>query len=417
VKLTYELESAGHLSGLAAEQEPLSNGDNDDDGIVRPSDFAETKSACDVVLTGRALAEVGPMRFRVGSVDRSVPRASMLGPTQASADEPCAPPEQRIAFPALPLEIMVQGDGQVVKATLPGPVPGVAVIEGDWSSRVTVPMRADTILVDTRLGTCSVVFRGEFHLTSVDAEATLVVDALGRLPKTPMRELKRWPRRQVTLPDEINLDDDDDLQITVGRSVGVPPDPRHRTAFDDETTGIVPALEVRKTRTVRMRTSEPATAMPASAPASAPASGEPARLPENHTLPAIPLWVTPPTLDGVAFLPAPAEGHVAAPLMTDAERAQQACAPGPHDAHTRPMPLMDSLAARLVRAPPRAKSEPPLSDGLHSMPTVEMPALSGDLAAARPTQAGVADEPETPAEDAASIEAHSGDTDEERPIS
>src|SRR5947208_2473424 len=88
----------------------------------------------------------------------------------------------------------------------------------DWSCAV-IKLTPDTISLDPLRRIASVVFRGSFcHAEDLGLPTALVVDALGRLSQTPMREMKRWPRVKAVEveppdPDAIDLDSED-LEVT-----------------------------------------------------------------------------------------------------------------------------------------------------------------------------------------------------------
>jgi hypothetical protein len=213
VKLTYDLGETGRAR-LAVEQAPLTAANRTAEGLaLHPDDFVERRPSCDVVIVGEGLErDLGPMRIRLGPLDRFAPRAALLGPLPETDPEgSCAAPQQRMAVPELPLDLVVEGAGRVLRARLPGPAPSAGVVlRGAFRTVLGVELALDTVLIDPVGARCSVVFRGTFsHPADIEQDVLLVVDATGRLDETPPRELARWPRAAAATRDDDVLDEDD----------------------------------------------------------------------------------------------------------------------------------------------------------------------------------------------------------------
>lgn len=420
VKVTYELDAD---SFLAPEQDPLSDGEERPTGITLPPDFVEDKSLCDVVLWGAALDWKGPVRLRVNDLDRIVPRAALLGPLREIADGQLAPMQQRMKplTSAMPLHITVEGGGARLDTTLRFPFPNVALVDETISSASLVPIQADTLLLDPVERTLSIVFRGSFSSPEdLDLSLALVVDAFGMLARTPAREMKRWPRMEALESDGIDLDDAD-MEVTRGGTVNVVRLARQKVKTLDEMQPPTTASGlVRRTRTVRMTTADVELARLPPPPAPPPPSAT-ALIPQQ-TLPAVPMWVPPPseTLHDPASLP-PTQPYKGGPLLAQEDTHSETrfviepeplprleatsnmpaadvtlpepprmpdYTPSPHSARTRPMSshVMDAALKALFQPPeppplepnPPAQtrsSAPPASlepSPLHSLPTVEM---------------------------------------------
>ncbi len=218
VKVTYDLTSAGRAA-IASEQQPISEGDVQSGRVIHPSDFAEAKGACEIALVGRVMAEhTGPGRIRVGALNREEARVGLLGAQNVGGPRAYfSTGANRMPFPALPLEVVVEGFGPTLRSTLPRSGPEMALVFGGaWAQSQAVPLFVDAVLIDPRKKRCSVVFRGYFsHPGDPDRSIVLVVDPLGQLQGVPAIDLEEWPRVRVV--EEATEDDEEEDELTPPR--------------------------------------------------------------------------------------------------------------------------------------------------------------------------------------------------------
>ncbi len=220
VKVTFDANDSGAPSSVSESHAALCEGERDPRGfMLEPTDFLKIKRACDVVLLDSSLSSARPVRVRVDRIDAS------LGPamTALAPDGACAPPDQRIPIPTLPLRILLEYPGRRCVATIAPPAPTASVLTHGQPRAVPIMLKADTVYVHPWQARVSVVFRGSFQYQGdIDRDATLLVDVTGRMSQTPQREASKWPQRSAI---------ESELPIFV-------PDP---AAFEEESSdGLVP---------------------------------------------------------------------------------------------------------------------------------------------------------------------------------
>lgn len=204
VKVTYDANDGRSPAPLSRNQMALSAGEKDGRGlIVEQTDFVTSKSVCDVVLAGSTLSSARPVRARVNMLEATLaPAMTTLG-----RDCSCAPPEQRIPIPTLPLTVVLDHAGRTSIALVAPPAPAVGILVRGASRAVPILMRADTLLIHPWQAAVTVIYRGTFqHNGNVDRDVTLMVDISGRRSENPQRDIQRWPSEKALEP--VDLDPD-----------------------------------------------------------------------------------------------------------------------------------------------------------------------------------------------------------------
>lgn len=204
VKVTYDANDGRCPAQLARNQMALSAGEKDGRGlIVEQTDFVTAKSVCDVVLAGSTLSSARPVRARVNMLDATLaPALTTLG-----RDCSCAPPEQRIPIPTLPLTVVLDHAGRTSVALVAPPAPAVGILVRGASRAVPILMRADTLLIHPWQAALTVVYRGTFqHAGNLDRDVTLMVDVSGRRSENPQRDVQRWPITKALEPGDLDPD-------------------------------------------------------------------------------------------------------------------------------------------------------------------------------------------------------------------
>ncbi len=199
-KLTFDLGATGWAI-LSQEQVGTSEGESEGGRVLRPSDFAEAKGACEIAVVGRSLVEpTGAVRVRVGANALEAPRGGLLGPVAIGGGRKYFSSEaHRVPFPGVPLEIAVEGFGETLRSLLPAPAVDFAyVVDGAWQHVQRIRSYIDAILIEPRKRRCCVLYRGFLsHPGDPHRSLTLIVDPLGLLDRTGPAELATWGRQRA----------------------------------------------------------------------------------------------------------------------------------------------------------------------------------------------------------------------------
>lgn len=184
--------------------EPLRQELRDESRIYFPSDFAESKSGCDVALVGPALRIAGPVWMRVGGVELQAGRALDLGPipqTQPPASS-FAPLARQLPFPSLPIFVEARGSNWTMQLSLPPPKPTAAlVIRQNWSSAIPLELVIDGILVDPMRALVELTMRAPFQYNGdVDREVLALCDGRSHVLAAPVADRMNWPRSAAVEP-------------------------------------------------------------------------------------------------------------------------------------------------------------------------------------------------------------------------
>jgi hypothetical protein len=378
VKITYDLGSSGWAS-MAREQVPLTTGDEESGRVLRPSDFAEAKGACEVAVVGRSLVEpTGLVRLRVGGHVLEAPRGALLGAKRVGGGRDYfSDPDHRVPFPSLPLEVVVEGFGETLRSAIAAPSAelGVAIGEG-LDDYQPVQLFVDAILVEPRKRRLSLVYRGLFsHHGDVEREVRLLVDPLGRLDAASVPELSSWP--QLTGP-VVSPTAREDADVDHGVDT-VPRRPAPRTVPPSPPRGASPGFDADSTVSMQGAPAGPpmrsTAAMPSAPPAPVGAMRSTAAMPSAPPAPVgamrstaampgapivAPTVVAPsgPSGDALPFARTPARS--AAP-------ARHVAPPSPLPSGTLPTPPVDPRAT-LPFVPTPAAAEPVDGDSTAEVP-------------------------------------------------
>ena len=190
----------------AATQAPLRSAVYDQQSnLTFPTDYQETKSACDVVIAGATLTMSGPVRLRVGPFAHHVQGIRQLGPVDealAARKGSFARPNQQLARPEYPLPLEVIGHGLQGELTVVGPVLSAAlIIRNDWSAPSEVQLQLDGILLDPIRDTAELVMRGHFHYVGdIEQHVIAVVDSRPFHAISFAEARTAWPRYAASFP-------------------------------------------------------------------------------------------------------------------------------------------------------------------------------------------------------------------------
>ena len=201
LKSTYVLAHGGYAQP-APMQEALREAQREGGRLIYPTDFSESKAACDVVFVGPVLLGDGPVSLRAGVFQRNASTPRVFGPAvqldrQWAAS--CAPADGRMPFPALPLALEMLGTTFRMSSTIPAPMPLAALVVRDrWSHMIGVALRVDTILIDPMRASVEVIAKGTFSYSGdVHQDVVAVVDTQAALATTSPDQMRTWPRVRV----------------------------------------------------------------------------------------------------------------------------------------------------------------------------------------------------------------------------
>lgn len=203
-KATYQASLNGSGARHATTSEPLRQELRDEARIYFPSDFAESKSVCDVALVGPTLRAAGPVWMRVGVVELQAGRALDLGPIPQTQPPACsfAPLARQMPFPSLPIYVEARGTNWTMQMSIPAPKPTAAlVIRQNWSAAIPLELAIDGILVDPMRALVEVTLRAPFQYGgNVDREVLALCDGRSQVLGAPVAERMNWPRAAAVEP-------------------------------------------------------------------------------------------------------------------------------------------------------------------------------------------------------------------------
>lgn len=203
VKLSYALDPSGRAV-LAPAQDPLTIEQRDANGtVLHPSDFVPPKPACDVLLVGGLLS--APTRraaLRAGHQRKQVDAHRSLGPLAADASGQCAPSDQRLLQPSLPLELTYESDELVLRASFEGPLPGLTLIDpGAWAPPRALPLLLDTVSIDPPRARAWLTLRTLLEGAEAMLErATVLLAPNGVAGPGALGFASAWPRYEAVAP-------------------------------------------------------------------------------------------------------------------------------------------------------------------------------------------------------------------------
>lgn len=204
VKLSFEIKRWG--TAVRAERpDPLTPDTFSDAGsLLFPTDFALSKTQCDVLVVGRALT-LAPAQTKIKATGllKVVDHAAALGPVACSSPEnratQFAPIDQRVPPPRLPLRLHYERAEEVIEAFLPGPIPQIGIVRRGAFSVVPAPV--DLLALDPERKRLMIAIRGT--VDQVDKATVVVVDEAGTLPDSWSSDGGAWPTYQATVVGEL----------------------------------------------------------------------------------------------------------------------------------------------------------------------------------------------------------------------
>lgn len=384
VKLTYDANDGRSPAPLSRNQLGLSAGEKDSRGLIlEQTDFVASKSVCDVVLAGSTLSSARPVRARVNMLDATVaPALTTLG-----RDCSCAPPEQRIPIPTLPLTVMLDHAGRTSVAQIAPPAPAVSILVRGASRAVPILMRADTVLIHPWHAAVTVVYRGTFqHAGNVDREVTLMVDISGRRSENPHRDIQRWLNEKAIEPGDLDPDLEDEppplqeeLSVSAAWEVVAPP-------HVPGSGGDPPRLQTLVMKAV------PAEAMEAPSPTHLPPKFEQAASAAGELAPQQTMSME--AFDEEDLVPQPTMNMAIPPNSPHFTAAYQPPAQEPYQPASYHVPTFGPPPSRVAPQPPAPQSQPPAQAWRTTQTASAHPPLEQDVTAelyrqvaiTRPTQ-------------------------------